>query len=97
MSGEMIERVARALAAQDNPDLNPDTLAVRGTPQNWARGFLPDAPSAPLWQFYVGDARAAMEAMREPTPAMLKAFYGDVPVDRQLGDDWRDMIDEALK
>ncbi len=42
-------------------------------------------------------ARAAIEAMREPTEAMLKAFYGDTPVEQWLGNDWRDMIDAALK
>lgn len=42
-------------------------------------------------------ARAAIAAMREPTEVMLRAFYGDMPVESRLGDDWRDMIDAALK
>ena len=45
----------------------------------------------------IATARAAIMAMREPTNEMLKAFYGDVEIDKQLGQDWRDMIDAALK
>ena len=50
-------------------------------------------------------AKAAIQEMREPTPAMLLAFYGpdiiaDLPVcgpePKWLGNDWRDMIDAAL-
>lgn len=42
-------------------------------------------------------AKRAIEAMREPTDEMLKAFYGDMPCEQWLGNDWRDMIDAALK
>ncbi len=48
-------------------------------------------------------ARAAIEAMREPTPAMVDAGYeADNGEDRHLGergarDCWRLMVDAALK
>lgn len=41
-------------------------------------------------------AHVAIAAMREPTPAMLEAFYGGTPSEQWLGDDWKDMIDVAL-
>lgn len=46
---------------------------------------------------YIDMAKVAIEAMREPSDAMLKAFYGETEVERWLGNDWRDMIDTALK
>ena len=49
------------------------------------------------FRFYMDSARAAIEAMREPTEEMLKSFYGDAPIEQWLGNDWRDMIDAALK
>lgn len=57
------------------------------------------------WKFLVNpfkdkmkrDAKAAILAMREPTEEMLKAFYGDTPIEQWLGKDWQDMIDAALK
>src|SRR5665811_1287487 len=51
----------------------------------------------PATEFAMLSARAALEAMREPTEPMLKAFYGNMPVEQRLGNDWRDMIDTALK
>lgn len=41
-------------------------------------------------------AKAAIEAMREPTDEMLTAFYGTTPKEQWLGKDWQDMIDAAL-
>lgn len=46
---------------------------------------------------FVSMAKAAIEAMREPTDEMLKAFYGDMPCEQWLGNDWHDMINAALK
>lgn len=43
------------------------------------------------------NARAAIKAMREPTNEMLRAFYGNTPTEDWLGEDWKDMIDAALK
>lgn len=53
----MVERVARALCLQEGEDPNQET---------------PYHPKVThLWQHYVPSARAAIEAMREPTREML--------------------------
>ncbi len=44
-------------------------------------------------QFFEDDARAAIEAMREPTEAMLAAIH---PGDVHSAQCYRDMIDAAL-
>lgn len=76
---EMIERVARAICKADGQDPDHEgELTDEGTFQ---------------WQSYVTDARAAIEAMREPTKAMIAACYPD----EDAGLIWRDMIDAALK
>ena len=84
---EMIERVARALAKSDGAD--PDmVLDVDGEPM-------------PVWRAtYWHPARAAIEAMREPTERMVGVGEGAFTPDGLthpviLG--WRAMIDEALK
>lgn len=45
-------------------------------------------------------ARAALDAMREPTPEMVSAGMGEVPEDgseyEDVEDAWRAMIDAAL-
>jgi hypothetical protein len=80
---DMIERVARAICRSRNED--PDgPLGLRGPVFN-----------GPYWMYYVQDARAAIEAMREPTPSMIDAAYEwttDSPIHI-----WNDMIDAALK
>ncbi|ASQ11852.1 hypothetical protein CDO22_17820 [Sinorhizobium meliloti] len=55
----MVERVARALCVNEGE--NPDSP----TPHNPHVDFV--------WQYYRGPARAAIEAMMEPTDAMLDA------------------------
>ena len=64
----------------------------------------------PLWMDYIPEARAAIEAMREPTGAMAKAGAGaelttsyggeyntfDYLSGENAADVWRDMIDAAL-
>lgn len=55
--------------------------------------------------YYEGMARAAVEAMREPTAAILSTMRDDLPVDGhewewlddQAENYWRAMIDAALK
>lgn len=85
----MIERVARALCQQ-----------VHGF-----GGSESEISSAVdrFWTNHVSDARAAIEAMREPNEAMIPA--GNIPMPA-LGQGitfnsadkvWRDMIDAALK
>lgn len=81
---EMVERVARAMFDKGEKWLTPCAQVWETAP-----------PVQKL--ILLAQARAAIAAMREPTKAMLQAFYGDVPRERWLGDDWRDMIDEALR
>jgi len=75
---EMIETVARAIYEKRN-----------GTGcKPWPR--LPRSHQDP----YRSDARAAIEAMRDPTEAMWGAVI-DSPAKLRRSD-WRDMIDAAL-
>lgn len=59
MSGEMIERVAKAIYESRNG------AGCR------AWGTLPGAHKAP----YLDDARAALSSIREPTPGMVDAAH----------------------
>ena len=47
------------------------------------------------WRHYVGVARAAVLAMREPTVEMLDAALPDTPDWGYLPEDWRAMIDHV--
>lgn len=77
---EMVERVARAIALAD---LDPETRAAVD-PDVW---FVAES--------YYALARAALEAMREPTQDMLLA---DPRRDMDLSEEsWAAMIDAALK
>jgi len=85
MSGEMSERVARAIL--------PSAWDIEAT----------DAFKAEFQKHAKSRARAAIEAMREPTKEMLESGAGEVwlfdpDVDgpnAKAGDVWRAMIDEA--
>lgn len=90
---EMVERVARALAAL-SLNLNGNDAPIPHEPIIDRR-----------WQNFVPQAHAAISAMREPTEAMLKAgvvFYHDNYREAHIAEDtsipliWRDMIDAAL-
>jgi len=71
MAGEMIERVAKAIA--EAPLKQSDTID----------------------QDYATMARAALEAMREPTEAIRQIKTMSISYGAE--DIWRTMIDEALK
>lgn len=43
------------------------------------------------------EVRAVVEAMREPTEAMLAIKFGKWPEDIDEGEEWRAYIDEILK
>ena len=79
----MIEKVARAIYASHPFNDNHDS------PHPGFDGLTPD------WrETLFANARAALEAMREPTPEMLAAFVdGDDP---GYTADWQAMIDAAL-
>lgn len=79
---EMVERVARAIAEEINGGKFDD-----------ARWYNDDQRDV-----HRRRARAAIEAMREPTEAMLTA--GDsamIRKDDAAADAWQAMVDEALK
>ena len=81
MSNDMIERVARALAASD---------------RHFSDGGSWDELDPIEHDIYMASARAAIEAMREPTSEMVDAAYantGGVGATKC----WQAMIDEALK
>ena len=90
---EMVERVARAIVTRrcrDNPFMTDD-----------ARKDCVET----MWRYYVGDARDAMLAMREPTEEMLHkyddisgSYTGFWESDKaDIVDGWQAMIDEALR
>lgn len=90
----MVERVARALCRADGLDPDADWRdqgAVFLT-------FAIEPGKAQCWRTYEAKARAAIEAMREPTTAMTSAF--DAACDEhghclaRFG--YRIMIDAAL-
>ena len=56
---------------------------------------IADALGAEDWRSYVEAARAAVKAMREPTPSMLEAALPDMPDWGYLPEDWRAMIDHV--
>jgi hypothetical protein len=81
---EMVERVAKAIWAlnEDTDCHDYDQLA----PHARAR--------ADEW------ARAAIAVMREPTKAMIEAHHvvwEDADFNERAADNWRNLIDEALK
>ncbi len=85
----MIERVARARCAEQG--INPDAPF---------RNLVGDKQRIVNWQAWTGEARAAIEAMREPTDAMIDAgavAEGDGNLEAQARNLWAAMIDAALK
>ncbi len=48
------------------------------------------------WRVHVGVARAAVQAMREPTDEMLDAALPNLPDWGCLPEDWRAMIDYVV-
>ena len=76
--GSMVERVARTLYALTAKDGPP-----------WSSGRLYDER-----ELYRQHARAVIDAMREPTEAMLLADYATSP--ETMDEMWRALIDAAL-
>lgn len=89
---EMVERVARALCSEDGRDPEGDDC------WNFGRDHSIKKKN---WEAYVGGARAAILAMREPTDAVLKAgaahWDDDWCSETNALNMWNGMIDEALK
>jgi len=99
---EIIELVARAICAArgKNPE-RVDTVAVptavkTGDRLGDVKTVMEVRPGRPRWHVYEGEARAAIEAMRDPPAAMLVLASLDkrgIP----HSDQWQAMIDAALK
>ncbi|UAK23694.1 hypothetical protein [Sphingomonas nostoxanthinifaciens] len=92
----MIERVARALCAVDNKD--PNEFVDTPIPRE-VRVSVSPRPKVPLWTRYERHSRAAIEAMREPTRAMMDAGFLANPNTEGLAPPvyaWPAMIDAAL-
>lgn len=94
---EMIERVALALKAKIGEAFN--AKPIPHSPPEWG-AWSATGGSLNLEEL----ARAAIEAMREPTEEMIEAAYypagepGDQSVSRSEAEEtWHAMIDAALK
>lgn len=80
----MIERVAKALCINNhgNPE---EKINVERT------GF------ELRWHLYIKDAKAAIQAMHEPTEKMIEAAFGKHEKPNPFRTAWYAMIDAALK
>lgn len=82
---EMIERVARALCAADELDWDAQ-----------ANGQTSGSGSDDEQQGYLDKARAAIEAMREPTEAMTAKAWSMITSNLRYEEVYRHLIDAAL-
>lgn len=84
MTQSMLERIARAMCAADRVD--PEGWAlVEVDPEGWA---LVGVRRVRCWEARLAAARAAVEAMREPSRQMLAAMpkpYTEGPHPRMSG------------
>ncbi len=96
---DLVERVARALCIADRED--PDAMVSTLVPTYRGSDRMKFA-EVPAWTKRVKAARAAIEAMREPTDAMIEAggnkFSWEHELDEQaqLRAAWPAAIDAAL-
>lgn len=79
---EMVERVARAICGSEG-FYAPDGIGDHGGREA-------------NWRFHIAEARAVIEAMREPTDAMTQACDAMIGDAASPYDHWRRMIDAAL-
>lgn len=95
MTSEMIERVAKAIFNSEGFRWPSDRGEPEGDAYTWDCA-LPDELAE-----YREKAKAAIEAMLEPTKAMCRAaaMHSPSPMEKQKVYEraWRDMIHEALK
>lgn len=80
---EMIERVARALAT--DMEFEPDEIVSSFNPKF----------RVPRWMTFVDHARAAINAIREPSEVMVEAAWPNI-MHENARDVWQDMVDAAL-
>lgn len=97
-TSEMVERVARAMCAKWYDGEDPDASDHVGV-EDYERSQRGETTKN--WHLFERPARAAIEAMREPTEAMTisasKEFGPQTGDSSDPCDVWRHMIDEALK
>ena len=86
----MIERVARAILKRRFYDCEPDMYVDL----DWFFWVM-ENESGDIWSDAQDEARAAIEAMREPTEAMRAARFRVRGRGGQA--EWEAMIDQALK
>ena len=103
---EMIERVARMICLENGH--KPETPMFVGAfsvgaKGHWIAGNAPALGLAatvreavPAWMLYIGDARATIEAMREPTHAMVLVMEQSGVSFRTQQCAWPAAIDAAL-
>ena len=83
----MVERVARAICVSEGRDPDADFMRIPG-PMTGSK----------VWTEYVRRARAAIEAMREPTDEMVGAKNSAEPhYESYFRERYRAAIDEVLK
>lgn len=102
----MVERVARAMAASRGGEITGPSRHRAADEFGWdGNGTYMCKYVESHWRKHVHAARAAIEAMREPTPAMIEAGFGRIFVGRidykpssaeTTRDAYRAMIDAAL-
>ena len=85
----IVERVARAIAKAHG--LDPDERVPTSV-------FLTARSIRATWRAYEADARAAIKAITEPTPAMIRAMEmtNDGYHEGSSADQWRAAIDVIL-
>ena len=47
-----VERLARLICEQQNPDLDPETICHAGEPRRVSGGYVHTNDGVPLWQMY---------------------------------------------
>jgi hypothetical protein len=95
MTDSMVERVARAMTALRYDGIYKDAHRPPPHRERWVDGY---------WPNYADDARAAIEAMRTPTPEMVKQGARSMAVMsptneaeyEAISEVWQDMITAAL-
>jgi hypothetical protein len=91
MSESMVERVARAIF-----ETRRMTKAADGTWDEALKGHAMKLPASfEIVELARAEARAAIEAMREPTEAMISGGFNEAHKGHVIGT-WVTMIDAAL-
>jgi len=84
----MVDRVAKAMCAPQAHymGIEVDTIVLSE-----------DDEKVPYYTMFLTLARLAIEAMREPTEAMMSKFNGYAQCEGFVEEGWSAMIDEALE